>query len=123
MKKLAVLLILVVSIAGCKIDPAKARDSVAAAYGFIGDLQTKHLASCTADKTQPVCVEINKAVSVQRLAASALNAYCAGPPQPGAQAYMDGGPCSVQPGLESRLTAALQDLDNVTVDLKKLGGK
>jgi hypothetical protein len=117
-----VLLALTILTTGCQPDPAKARDSVAAAFGFIGDLQTKHLTECQANKTLPVCVEINKAVAVQRLAASSLNAYCAGPPTPGAMPYMNGGPCSVQSGLESRLTAALQDLNNVMVDLKKLGG-
>ena len=119
---LSIVLVVTLFISGCHPDPAKARDSIAAAFGFIGDLQTKHLASCQADKTQPICVEINKAVAVQRLAAAALNTYCAGPPVPGAQPYTSGGPCSIQPGLESRLTSALQDLNNIMTDLKKLGG-
>lgn len=107
---------------GCPMSPEKARDGVALAYGFIGDIQTKHLDECRAAPTAPTCVLINKGVAVQRLAAGALNEYCAGPPKPGDATYATGGPCSVQPGLEPRLQAALTDLSNVMNDIKKLGG-
>ena len=107
---------------GCPIDPPKARDAVVSAYGFISDLQQKHLQECTATPTAPPCVAINKGVAVQRLAAATLNEYCAGPPLAGDATYADGGPCSAQAGVQPRLKAALQDLDSVVKDLKKLGG-
>lgn len=122
MRKLLALPILasILFLAGCPIDPPKVRDQVALAYGFIGDLQSKHLMECQASPTLQTCVLINKGVAVQRLSASALNDYCSGPPRPGEIDYNHGGPCSVQAGLQPRLESALADLNNVMTDLKKL---
>lgn len=116
----AALVLSVTMLTGCPIDAPKVRDSIATAYGFIGDLQTKHLAECKATPTLQTCVLINKGIAVQRLAASALNDYCSGPPAAGDMPYATGGPCSAQAGLADRLNAALTDLNNVMGDLKKL---
>lgn len=122
MKRFGSVVLAVVFLAGCHVDPGQARDAVVSAYGFILDLQAKHLQMCQADSKQAVCVEINKAVSVQRLASAALNTYCAGPPGPGEVPYTAGGSCSIQPGVETRLKTSLQDLDSVMKDIKKLAG-
>lgn len=114
------LLILVLTLAGCTLDPAKARDSIATAYGFISDLQTKHLDSCRTDATQETCKLINRGVAVQRIAASALNDYCSGPPLAGEKPYLEGGACSTQAGIEPRLRTALTDLNNIMKDIKVL---
>lgn len=121
-KTLAVLLLAVLALAGCHLDPMNARDGVVSAYGFIADLQTKHLASCQAAPQQAPCVAINRGVALQRVAATALNEYCAGPALPGQATYADGGPCSAQAGLQPRLELALRDLNSIMEDLKKLGG-
>lgn len=118
----ALLGIVLLAMGGCKTDPAKARDAIAAAGGFLTDVQTKHLVACRADPKQPVCVKINQAGAVQRLAATTLNEFCAGPPLAGDATYATGGPCSEQAGVEPRLEAALRDLNSIMIDVKKIGG-
>lgn len=114
--------LLVVSffLAGCPIKPEKARDGIALAYGFIGDLQQRHLDSCQKDNTQTICVAINRGIAIQRTAAEALHNYCSGTPNPGDLPYLQGGPCSINSGYETRLSAALEDLNRIMSDLKKI---
>lgn len=104
---------------GCSLKPDQIRDQVAFAYGFVGNLQTQHQ-ECKQTPTLGYCMKINQGVSVQRLAAHALNAYCSGPPVAGNKPYDMGGPCSVSPGYEPRLREALKDLNLIMNDLQKL---
>lgn len=78
MKKLyAVLATAVLLLAtGCPKLELVARDSIAAAKGVIETQQSLNLASCQANASQDVCVNINRAVSAQNAAIDALNAYC-----------------------------------------------
>lgn len=119
---LGVMIIAALTLTGCQMDAGKARDSVVTAYGFISDLQTKHLAACQAAPTTEICVAITRGVAIQRTAAAALNDYCSGPPLAGDQPYATGGPCSAQVGVEPRLSQALSDLNSVMATLKRLKG-
>jgi hypothetical protein len=85
-------------------------------------MQQKYLVACQANPSQGECVLINRGVALQRVAATALNDYCSGPPKPGDAEYMKGGPCSEQPGMAPRLQAALKDLNSIMADIKKLRG-
>jgi hypothetical protein len=114
------LLPLLLVISGCPLTPEKARDGIATAYGFVSDLQQKYLVTCQANPAQNACVQINRGVALQRLASTALNDYCSGTPLAGNAPYLQGGPCSAQPGLQPRLQAALTDLNSIIADLKKL---
>lgn len=107
---------------GCNLSPEKVRDAVVSADGALDDLQARHLQSCQANPQQVVCVRINQAGGVQRLAAQTLNTWCAGPPLGTNQPYAQGGPCSQVAGVEPRMREVLSELNTIMTDVQKIGG-
>lgn len=101
-----------------------ARDSIAAAKGFIEQAQQNHgdecraVPSCSlptvqdAAKCRGICNAVNRAVHAQNLAIDALNLYCAGP------GWAEGGPCNAQRALEPRVREAIRELNRVLADAK-----
>jgi len=52
------------------------RDTVASLQGAIKAAQAQYQTSCLTAPTQPVCVNINKAVNAQNALVTSLEAYC-----------------------------------------------
>lgn len=112
-------LLILLLVTGC--DTAKtARDTIATDYGFIVTVQAQNLDSCRADSTQSKCQLINRAIAIHNSAITALNLYCEGTPVEGDAFYSDGGACSPVAGTESRLRAAIAELDTIVADIKLL---
>lgn len=119
MKRL-IILALVLTIAlvmiGCPKPAENARNAIASAQGFIVAQQQIHGQSCKAAPSQEVCVNINKAVSAQNAAVTALETYCgwnplAPPSDPNA-------PCVPVKGAEAALTAAVGNLNQIIGEIK-----
>jgi gamma-glutamyl:cysteine ligase YbdK (ATP-grasp superfamily) len=110
-------LILTLSLVGCQPAEVTARDSIAAAKGFIEDQQKQRLQECTADKSKEICVDINKAVEAQNLAVTALIAYCSD-----ATFANNSGPCHPNRDLQPKLQAAIEQLNNIVNSIKVLAG-
>ena len=119
MKKVASLLLLVV-LAGCSSFEKSARDSIAAASGVLTLLQTpaQYGDSCKANPLQPVCIDINRAISAENAAIDAAEIYCSGP------AFETGGKCqppsdpALKNAAEAKLAAALANLTPLITHLK-----
>jgi len=120
----ALVLLLSSTVAACEQGQTEkwARDSIAAAKGFIEQAQTHHGEECRAAcqlasvqdpaKCARICNAINRAVHAQNLAIDALNLYCAGP------GWAEGGACSAQPALEPRVREAIRELNRILADAK-----
>lgn len=103
-----------------------ARDGIAAAKGFLIDandrhpecgalvLGTKH--TTPASLVGDACTFIQNAVTVKDLAIDALTVYCGGP------SFNSGGPCqaSTDNTVEDKLKAALQHMETIIEDVKRL---
>jgi len=120
----ALVLLLSFSLAACEQGQTEkwARDSIAAAKGFIEEAQRNHGDECRVAcqlasvqnpaKCRGICNAINRAVHAQNLAIDALNLYCAGP------GWAEGGACSAQPALEPRVREAIGELNRIIADAK-----
>lgn len=115
---LAVLLCLplLLGLKACPSQPPyeTARDSIAAAKGFIEQAQLNHHAECTANPSKKLCKAINTGVEAQNAAIDALDAYCAGP------AWNTGGVCDPQASVEAKLDEAIRNLNKIIANLKEL---
>jgi hypothetical protein len=90
-----------------------ARDTVASLGGLLTTAQDQNLATCTADKTQPTCVLINRGISAQNALISATETYC-GMPQSTSLASTTCTPVkSAQAGLQTALDNATQLVNEI----------
>ncbi|MCL4524008.1 MAG: hypothetical protein M1451_08870 [Acidobacteria bacterium] len=130
MRKKTVLVVLIcLCFAACQPYEKQARDSVAAAKGFIEQAQANHGDECRAvpqcslpgvvdaGKCVKICAAINQAVAAQNLAIDALDLYCAG------TGWQTGGACTPNKELEPRVRAAISNLDRIIKDAKGAVGK
>lgn len=116
-RKLVLLLPLFLMLAGCPQPTEQtARDSIAAAHGWVSNAQATWGASCRADNTQAKCVSTNKLIAAEHIAADALTAYCSGP----GSTYPQGGACVPVQGSANALTAAVMNLNAIVNDVKSL---
>jgi len=118
MKKKAVFVVLICfCLAACQPFEKSARDSVAAAKGFIEQAQANHGTACKANPNTALCSAINQAVAAQNSAIDALDLYCAG------SSWQSGGACQPNKELEPRVRAAISNLDRIIKDAKGAVGK
>jgi|SRR5271166_2130038 len=75
LKKLLLLPLLLVMVA-CTPLEQQARNTAAALQGVIVAAQAQYQTTCTANASQAVCVDINKAVSAENALITATEAYC-----------------------------------------------
>lgn len=93
----------------------QARDTAAGLSGAIVASQTQYMDSCTKDKTQPVCVTINKAVSGQNALVTAIETYCGWPVTP----VLDNlGKCVPVKSAEGALRSAISNANVLTTEIK-----
>jgi len=118
-KRIAICLLFVLTIVmvACQPFEKSARDSVAAAKGFIEQAQANHKQECVANPNTALCSAINQAVAAQNSAIDALDLYCAG------SAWQSGGACQPNKELEPRVRAAISNLDRMIKDAKGAVGK
>lgn len=77
MKKLLLLVIGCLILTACPSGvESKGRDTAAALKGALGPVQAEYTAECTADKTKPACMAINRGVAAQNALITALETYC-----------------------------------------------
>lgn len=99
-----------------------ARDTVATAKGYLDSAKSHHpecAAPADASTPQSVnCQVIAKGVAAKDSVIDALNVYCASPDYSN-----NGGPCVPNKDLQSKLQAALDDLNRTITDVKAIGGK
>lgn len=128
MKRVALLLVVCLFLAGCPPFEQNARDAIAAAKGFIVQAQENHKAECQAvpqcstpnvgtseeaqKKCASICSSINKAVDAQTLALEAVNLYCAG------GTWETGGPCARRSDYKAKAQEALNNLDRIIAEAK-----
>lgn len=103
-----------------------ARDSIAAASGFLKEAQKNHVLECSATpqcstpnvqdkgKCVRICESINRAIDAQTVAINALSAYCA------SDDWDKGGACKPKADLAPKLKQALSDLDATIAAAKGL---
>ena len=118
MLKVGLLLPILLLLGACDPLEKNARDSIAAAKGFIEKAQEHHASECIAMPSKPLCAAITKAVAAQNVAVDALHLYCSGAPSAGNAAYDAGGPCAPSKGVEPRLRIAIRDLDRIIAEAK-----
>jgi len=114
--KLLAVVVLAWATLGFACGPAheRAEEVVAGSYGVLTTLQDKYEATCKQDATQMPCVRINKAIAAHNLAIEALNLYCAGP------GWAEGGECTPTKEHEPRMREAVQRLDEILKELRRL---
>ena len=97
----------------------QARDTAAAAQGFITAAQTAHGAECKADPTKAVCVDINRAVDAQNILIDAAETYCGWQTRPTpAQLAAATASCQRISSASSGLQVATGNLQNILADIK-----
>lgn len=128
MKKL-ILLLLVLSTAGCTKKPiiastpsgqppivVNARDTLAGASGFVANAQKQYAKECIADPTQGKCKYINQAISGINAAITAEEAYCGW--NPGTGSIVPPPPCTPVASAADGLQTAIANLNSFMTDLK-----
>ncbi len=119
MRKLLIAPVLLsVLFAGCPAEK-DARDSIAAAHGYIQSAQAQWGDSCRANNTQLKCTTTNKLIAAQRAAADALAVYCGGPSVTGVD-YANGGTCVPIKSAGGALQTAIVNMNSIITDIKKL---
>ena len=127
---LEILVILVVlMVSGCQPIEDTANDLLASHTGFIEKSEKNHQECLLQGDTNSICRAIKVAGLSRNVLLDTVHLYCSGAPKPGEKPYgpdpaTQGGPCSAQKGIESRLKAAMRDFDRNFKDLQALtGGK
>lgn len=120
MRKLLVLPILFLLIGCPQPTDQTARDSIAAAHGWVVNAQATWSTTCRANPTQIQCTSTNKLIAAEHAAADALVVYCAGTPANGATAYANGGACVPVKSAASVLQSAVLNLNSIVTDVKNL---
>ena len=119
----------VLLISGCQPIEDSANDLLASHTGFIDQAEKNHPECLVQGDANPICRAIKVSGLARNFLIDSVHIYCSGPPLPGNKPYgpdpvTQGGPCSSQKGLESRLRAAMRDFDRNYRDLYALtGGK
>lgn len=118
MKSLSLTLILACTLAltGCQPIEKTARDSVAAAKGYLDSAKAHHPECATNGGHGANCDIIARGVGAKDAVIDAVQVYCA------SSSYDSGSPCSPNKDAEPKLKAALQSLDQIMTDVRKLGG-
>jgi hypothetical protein len=118
MRRIATMFLTVTLLLATACSPLEqqARNTAAALQGALGAAQAKYQTTCTADKTQSVCVTINRAVDGQNALVTALEAYCGwsqtAPPANGSQT------CVPVKGASAGLQTAINNANLFVSELK-----
>lgn len=104
MKKAVLVLCSALLLISCQPIEKTARDSIAAASGFLNQAKANH-PECDpqlpGSETNSICVAIWKAIDAQNFAINALEIYCAGPE------FNAGGNCQPDANYKDKLKEAL----------------
>ena len=118
MRKLAVLLVVGLVLAGCTPIERTAYNTVVGAKAFL-DTERKAHPECVAGNTTTLCVDIAKAVAAKDLLIDAITVYCSGPD------FNNGGACNAPSKGSSayteevaKLQAAINNYNQVAKDLQ-----
>jgi hypothetical protein len=120
MKRLVLVPILAILLCGFACNDTNkleqnARDTTAALGGLLTTAQAQFMASCTADKTQPNCVLINRGVQGQNALITALETYCSMPVSP----FLDPNtPCTPVASAQAGLQTALNNATQLVTEIK-----
>ena len=123
----------------CQPIEKTARDAIVGAEAFLNQAKVNHpecnpalppdhplIVEFGPQADNNICQAIYKAIAAQNVAVEALSFYCSGSPQAGELSFNDGGECipvrspDLRKQLQSRLKAALFDLDGIISDLGRL---
>lgn len=112
--RLPLLVILILSFAGCDTAAQNARDAIAASKGAITSAQAKYADVCRIPANAaslPQCVAVTKAIAAQHVAISSLRIYCGYQPGDADETKCKAPDKTVLPTLQSAV-ANLNDLTN-----------
>ncbi len=118
MKKWITILIVIclMTMAGCSPLENQARDAAAALSGSIVAAQAKYQTACAANPGQEICKVINRGVSGENALITAIETYCGwspmvAPPEPSAK-------CVPVKSAQGALEAAVSNASTLTVQIK-----
>lgn len=110
MKKIVVVVLATLIMAGCNSPEQQARDTAAGLSGVLTTAQSQFTASCQADSNQNVCQIINRGIAGQNALITATETYCGfaltpTPPDPSEVCHPVK---TAQPALQTAITNANQ---------------
>lgn len=120
MNKLFILLPLLLMTVACQPPQNSARDTIAAAKGYLDSARSHHPeCNTTSPNGTHACQIIGKGTQAKDVAIDALEIYCSNTSTTGVN-FQDGGPCVADKAYEPKLKAALASLNQIISDVKGL---